>query len=73
MSCRTCLVFLTLAISSAEDTAAGNLPGASKEGVRDVLGVTELPDVKALPDIPGPYKEVPSDADAEKPTPAMME
>jgi len=73
MSCRTCLVLLTLAITSAEDTAAGNLRGASKEDVRDALGVTELPDAKGLPDIPGPYKEVPSDAGAEKPTPAMME
>ena len=73
MSCRTCLVLLTWAITSAEDTAAGNLRGASKEDVRDALGVTELPDAKGLPDIPGPYKEVPSDADAEKPTPAMME
>eukprot|EP00435_Cladocopium_sp_Y103_P058795 s1011_g20.t1 len=57
MSCRTCLVLLTLAITSAEDTAAGNLRGASKEDVRDALGVTELPDALGLPDIPGPYKE----------------
>eukprot|EP00438_Fugacium_kawagutii_P025548 Skav222813 [mRNA] locus=scaffold1444:115366:116247:+ [translate_table: standard] len=33
----------------------------------------EMPDASKLPDIPGPYSEVPSDADAEKPEPAMQD
>eukprot|EP00438_Fugacium_kawagutii_P014608 Skav210579 [mRNA] locus=scaffold3272:78359:78940:+ [translate_table: standard] len=61
------LLALALTSSRAEDTSTGHLRGTSKEDVRGL----EIPDVSRLPDIPGPYSEVPSDADAEKPRSTM--
>ena len=62
MSCRTCLVLVALALTAL--TSAEDATGHSPE-------LTELPDERGLPDTPGPYKEAPSDADAEKPAHAM--
>eukprot|EP00438_Fugacium_kawagutii_P016636 Skav205656 [mRNA] locus=scaffold458:211482:213661:+ [translate_table: standard] len=80
MSSRTCLVLLALTLTScsfAEDVSTGSLRGASKEDVPEVpaglTGMPEMPDASKLPDTPGPYSEVPSDADAEKPKPAMQD
>eukprot|EP00438_Fugacium_kawagutii_P032535 Skav202153 [mRNA] locus=scaffold970:187841:188905:- [translate_table: standard] len=83
MSGRTCLVLLALILSSsyAEDRSTGRLQlGASKEdalevpaGLTEMPEMPEMPDASKLPDTPGPYSEVPSDADAEKPKPAMQD
>ena len=78
---RKCLVLLTLAVTTRAEDAAGHLRGPSKEDApatpsAPAPGLTELielPDASGLPDTPGPYKEVPSDADAGKPTAAMKE
>eukprot|EP00490_Sorites_sp_Unknown_P007070 CAMPEP_0114656002 /NCGR_PEP_ID=MMETSP0191-20121206/11706_1 /TAXON_ID=126664 /ORGANISM="Sorites sp." /LENGTH=80 /DNA_ID=CAMNT_0001872377 /DNA_START=37 /DNA_END=276 /DNA_ORIENTATION=- len=79
MSSRTCLVLLALTLTScyAEDVSIGHLRGASKEDVPEIptgpKGMPEMPDASKLPDTPGPYSEVPSDADAEKPKTAMQD
>ena len=82
---RKCLVLLTLALTSRAEDAAGHLRGPSKEdapatpsapadhGLTELVRLIELPDASGLPDTPGPYKEVPSDADAGKPTAAVKE
>eukprot|EP00438_Fugacium_kawagutii_P014607 Skav210578 [mRNA] locus=scaffold3272:77289:77798:+ [translate_table: standard] len=71
MLSRTCRMLLALALTSsrAEDTGTGHLRGTSKEDVRGL----EIPDVSGLPDIAGPYNEVPSDADAENFTSTMQD
>ena len=65
-SSRILLLLVLVTPSFAKDTA---LRGKSEKDVAHNL--TEVPDVNGLPDTPGPYTEVPSDADAEKPKPAM--
>ena len=79
---RKCLVLLTLALTSRAEDAAGHLRGPSKEdapathsapAAPGLAELIELPDASGLPDTPGPYKEVPSDADAGKPTAAVKE
>eukprot|EP00438_Fugacium_kawagutii_P014610 Skav210581 [mRNA] locus=scaffold3272:92893:93396:+ [translate_table: standard] len=65
MSSRTCLLLaLALTSSRAEDTNTGHLRGTSTQHVHGL----ESPDASESPDIAGPYSEVPSDADTEKPT-----
>eukprot|EP00438_Fugacium_kawagutii_P002038 Skav205095 [mRNA] locus=scaffold2214:110406:111098:+ [translate_table: standard] len=80
MSGRTCLALLALTLTSsyAEDVSTGHLRGASKDMPEmpekpEKPEMPEMPDASKLPDTPGPYSEVPSDADAQKPKPAMQD